>query len=478
VKLTPIILAGGEGSRLYPLSIPEKPKQFINLIGEKSLFQLTCLRLSSTMFESPIIIGQHKHRFLIAQQLEDIGVTAQAIILEPELKNTAPSIAIATLWLKKHSLDKDSMVAIFPSDHYLESEALADIVQQFSDSQQFNANNSLNQLLVLGVKPTYPAIEYGYIKSNIDHRNIIKDVECFIEKPTINTAKQLILDPNVFWNSGMLFAAVDTLDAHFNKLLPDCYQFCQNAINEGCEDLDFYRLNSEAYAQINSISFDYAVLERSQNIKMIVLDSKWDDLGSWQTLSKYWTADKHDNHASGSVSFTASKNCIAHSTSKKLIVDGVEDISVIEGPHTILVTNRAMASGPKLYGPKMHGSMQESEVYIGKRVYRPWGWFEYLSVELNHVVKRIWLKPGGQISLQHHLYRDEHWTVILGTVIALVDEKERVLNEGESSFVKREQLHRLTNESSQPCLVLEVQTGDYLSESDIVRHQDIYSRAY
>jgi mannose-1-phosphate guanylyltransferase/mannose-6-phosphate isomerase len=483
VKTIPIILAGGEGSRLYPLSTPDTPKQFINLIGEKSLFQQTCLRLNSNYFENPIVVGQHKHRFIIAQQLEEIGIEAQAIILEPELKNTAPSIAAAILWIKHHQGSLDVNVGVFPSDHYIDSSTIDDVMHALVKSGDvFTASSAANclasNIIVLGIKPDCATTEYGYIKATPAQNAGIFQVERFIEKPNKKIAEKLLCDPSIYWNSGMLFATGAALELHFKKWLPQCFDLCKISVTDGTKDLDFYRLEHKSFGLIDAISFDYGVLEHSDTIQMLPLSAKWDDLGRWESLSKYWASDKFNNRANANCAFNDSKNCIAFSLGKSIVVDGFDDLTIIEGAETILVSNQqhvAVKPAAKTTNAK-NNVKKQSMAFVGQKVYRPWGWFEYLILKNNYIVKRIWLKSGGQISLQHHLYRDEHWTVVEGTVTAMLDGSELILNTGESTFVKRGQIHRLSNPSNQPCTILEVQTGDDLRESDIIRHHDIYAR--
>lgn len=467
-KIIPFVLAGGSGTRLWPVSRRAYPKQFIPLLDEESLFQQTCKRLHQEIFEPPVVIGNEEHRFIIADQTRQIGVSPLSIILEPVGRNTAPAALIASLVAL--NIDEAALILLMPSDQYIaDDEVLAESVAIGVDATQ------KGNIVTFGVKPDFPHTGYGYIKAVLGDGPVLK-VDCFVEKPSLSLARKYLQEGNYYWNAGIfLFAAKDMLEA-FNQHASYLLEPCSAALRNGREELGFLRLDKAAYEHCRDISIDYAIMEKARNIVCVPMHTWWTDLGSWSAIADVMEKDEFGNSGKGDVIFYNSRNCMAYSTDSTCIsVNGLEDTLVVATPDAILVTSRkdAQRVGDIV---KIRRSKGCPTVELHKRVHRPWGWYECLQKGNGFQVKRLMVKPGEKLSLQSHRFRAEHWVVVQGSLRATVGDKVIDLKVNESVYIPVGTRHRLENPTDKPAYLIEVQTGSYLGEDDIIRYEDVYNR--
>ena len=467
-KVIPFVLAGGSGTRLWPVSRRAFPKQFVPLLDEDSLFQQTCKRLQQEIFESPIVVGNEEHRFIIADQTRQIGVSPVAIILEPLSRNTAPAALIASLMA--FNIDEEALVLLLPSDQFIaDDEAFAESVAKGVETAR--AGN----IVTFGVEPDSPHTGYGYIKAVPGDGPVLK-VERFVEKPLLGLAKKYLQEGNHYWNAGIfLFTAGNMLKA-FRQHAPYLLEPCSTALRKAREDLGFLRLDKAAYKLCRDISIDYAIMEKVRNIYCVPLRTRWTDLGSWTAMADALEKDELGNSGKGNVMFHNSRNCMAYSTDSTCIsVNGLENTLVVATPDAILVTSRedAQRVGDIVKTRRSKGC---PTVELHKRVYRPWGWYECLQKGKGFQVKRLMVKPGEKLSLQSHRFRSEHWVVVQGSLRATVDDKVIDLKVNESVYIPVGTRHRLENPTDKPAYLIEVQTGSYLGEDDIIRYEDVYNR--
>jgi len=472
-KVTPVILSGGSGTRLWPVSRSLSPKQFSSFFGEKSLFQGTINRTKNkNSFFAPIIICNNEHRFIAAEQLQKIDVEASSIILEPFGKNTAPAIAIAALdVLSQHGL-KDDLMLVMPSDHKIEDE------KGFVEHVVNAKKAALEEYLVtFGIVPKKAETGYGYIKKarkiqNIDNCYL---VEKFTEKPNKTLATKLVKDKNYFWNSGIfMFRAsvyLQALQKHCNEIfLSTC-----NSYNKSVKDLDFIRLHEEDFSNCPDISIDYAVMEKTQKAAISPMDVGWCDVGSWDTISEISAKDKDDNSLIGDVVAYNTKNCYINSEQKLVTTIGVKNLIIVAIKDAVLIANKNDSQDVK----KLFNILKEQkreECTYHKIIHRPWGSFETIYSSKGMKVKKIIVKPKSSLSLQMHNHRAEHWIMVHGTAHVTCGSEEFVLTEDESTYIPIGKKHRLENKGLLPLELIEVQTGSYLGEDDIIRFSDIYGR--
>jgi len=464
----PFILSGGSGARLWPLSRRAYPKQFLKLVSEQSLIQQTCLRLGNPVFAAPVVLGNHEHRFIVAEQLAEIGVTPSAIVLEPAARNTAPAAIIAALMTARK--DQESLILLLPSDHVITNN------ESFTKSVKSGMEAARNgQIVTFGVPPDSPETGYGYIQT-AQGKTDIKDVIRFVEKPDEQKAKAYLEDGNYFWNAGIFLFSAKGLISAFEQHAPNILQACIEALDKSVEDLDFLRLDKAAYESCRSASLDYAIMEKANNITCIPLKTQWSDLGAWSSIWQVMEKDAQGNAANGNVILHKTNNSFAHSKDGAcLALIGLDNVMVIATKDGILVAAKDKVQDVKHIVDQLNAEKRGLTNYHS-RVYRPWGWYEGLDVGQRYQVKSLMVKPGAKLSLQSHHYRAEHWVVVSGTVEVTLDDKTFLLSENESTYIPIGTKHRLANPGKLPALLIEVQSGPYLAEDDIVRFEDDYGR--
>jgi mannose-1-phosphate guanylyltransferase/mannose-6-phosphate isomerase len=464
----PFILSGGSGTRLWPLSRKAYPKQFLALTGgDKSLFQMSCERFAAPGFAAPTILGGNDHRFIIAEQMREIGIEPEAIVLEPMGRNTAPAACIAALLAGEK--DADALILLAPSDHVIaDAEGFRQTVLAGASAAREGA------LVTFGVKPDAPHTGYGYIEAEGD--GTVLGVKRFIEKPDAATAARYLESGNFYWNAGIFLMSARALIAAFEAERPDILGGCRRTLDRAQVDLDFLRLDAQTYGGLDDISIDYAIMEKAANVRCVPLNAQWSDLGSWPALWEVLEKDAAGNAAQGDIIFHDSKRSYAFSDGACVAVVGLEDVLVVATKDAILVSSKDHAQSVKTVVEKLKETDRQ-EISFHKRVYRPWGWFESIDRGDRFQVKRIMVKPGAQLSLQSHFHRAEHWIVVEGTLEVTIDNQLQLLNENQSTYIPLGARHRLVNPGRIPAYLVEVQSGSYLGEDDIVRYEDIYGRA-
>lgn len=468
----PVVLAGGSGTRLWPLSRTDYPKQFLPLSGDVSLIQATLERVDNIAASSPIVVCSENHRFLTAEQVSSTRWRDIDIILESSARNTAPAIAVAA-W---HALSKDpeAVMLVLPADHLIPDTAY---FQAAVERAVEAANNDV--LITFGVQPAGPETGYGYIQASSAggaNADSSRQVEKFIEKPDQATARKLIADGNCFWNAGIFVFKASVYLSALRKLQPDIHEHSQAALAGSVRDLDFLRLDSDAFNQCGNISVDYAVMEKADNVVVLPYQAEWSDIGSWDAVHKATSRDENGNSGIGDVLHQDTSDTYLHSTSRLVVALGTKNISVIETSDAVLVIDNTNAQSIK-HAIEHLKSDGRAELTHHTTCYRPWGHYETLKLHPRFQVKRISVKPGAKLSLQKHFHRSEHWVVVKGTAIVTNGEEELLLTENESTYIPLGTMHRLYNPGTIPLELIEVQSGSYLGEDDIVRVGDEYGRA-
>jgi mannose-1-phosphate guanylyltransferase/mannose-6-phosphate isomerase len=467
--ITPLILAGGSGTRLWPISRKDKPKQFLEIFNSYSLLQLTTLRCKNKIFNEPIFIVGEEHRFIVAEQLRTIGFTSPHIILEPEPKNTTAAITVGALYAKNINLTQPLLV--LPSDHYIENtKEFVDLVHKTSKS------NITNKLICFGIQPTAPEAKYGYIlKKDIDEdRSLLKKIDKFVEKPSELKAKNLILR-NALWNSGMFFFNADSVINEVKFQSPLIYKNSKLALDKAIPDMDFIRLDAKSFKKITSISIDHAVFEKANNSYVVPTSLNWNDLGTYNALWDIGKKDKYNNVINGDVIIDNVKNSYIYSDKNLVAVSNIDNVNVVSTQNATLVTSIKKSNEIKSL-ISILGKNNRTELSEHVITHRPWGYFENISSNKNHKIKKLTVMPGKKLSLQSHSKRSEHWVVISGIAKVTQNEKEFILNKNESTFIPVNVKHRLVNTSKVPLIIIEVQTGKYFGEDDIKRFEDVYGR--
>ena len=467
--ILPVILAGGSGTRLWPLSRYQYPKQLLALSGQDSLLQRTVLRLQGLEgAASPLVVCNEKHRFFVAEQFLRMDVVPFSIVLEPMGKNTAPAVAVAAI--KALAQGEDPVLLVLPADHHIKDK------QGFQNAAAIGETLAeQGRLITFGVVPHAPETGYGYIKKGANFAKGAYVLVEFVEKPDLATAEQYLASGNYLWNSGMFMFKASVVLAELEKHAPEIVKACQQAVTEGQEDLDFFRLEAQAFDQSPSISIDYAVMEKTAQGVVFPLDIGWDDLGSWESLWQTGEKDGDSNVLVGDVTTVETTNSYLHSTKRMLAAVGVSDLVVVETSDAVLVANRNKVQNVKQVVEELRRNQRE-EAVSHKKVYRPWGSYESIEVSHRFQVKLITVKPGAKLSLQRHYHRAEHWVVVSGTAIATRDGEEITLHEDQSTYIPLGVVHRLENPGKIPLELIEVQSGAYLGEDDIVRLDDVYGR--
>lgn len=466
--MIPVLLSGGSGSRLWPYSRSLYPKQFLPLVGEKTLLQQTVLRLQDSVAHADsIVICNNDHRFMVAEQLRAIGENPSAIVLEPAARNTAPAVALAALQATRHH--EDPVLLVLPADHAINNlDAFHKAIEQAAAAAQ------QDKLVTFGIVPTHAETGYGYIRAEGDKN--IRSVAEFVEKPDATTAETYLKSGNYFWNSGMFAFRAECFLQELEKFAPDILNACREALDNASNDLDFVRVDHDAFARCPEDSIDYAVMEKTDRAVVIPLDAGWSDVGSWQALWDIADKDADGNACKGDVITEDSHNNYIQSDRKLVATLGVDDLVVVETDDAILVAARDKVQNVKKLVNRLKAE-QRSETRLHRKVYRPWGYYDSVDNGERFQVKRIVVSPGHQLSLQMHHHRAEHWIVVSGTALVTRDDEELLVSENESTFIPLGVKHRLKNPGAIPLEMVEVQSGSYLGEDDIVRFDDTYGRS-
>ena len=473
-KIIPVIICGGSGTRLWPMSRFTYPKQFLNCnpLSERTFLQDTQLRLKNFKnITSPIIICNVEHRFIVAEQMREIDVTPEAIILEPEGRNTAPAITIASI--KALELKKDPILLVLPADHCVKN------IESFKNSIEKGIPYALkNKIVTFGVFPTKPETGYGYIEAEnfLDCNKITgSKIKRFIEKPDLKKAKSLILSKKYSWNSGIFLVKGEVILNEIKRLKPEIHSICKDSLSTNIYDLSFQRLKEDTFKKCESISLDNAVMEKTSLGYVIPLSADWCDVGSWDSLWEISEKDNDGNTKNGKIYTEKTRNCFIKSDNRLVVGLDIEDLIIIDTNDALLVTKKDSSQKVKDIVLKLlEGDLKEAKQQ--KKVYRPWGSYISIADGLNWQVKKIFVNPGASLSLQKHNYRAEHWIVVSGEATIEVDEKKKILKKNESTYIPLGHQHRLSNQGNEPLTIIEVQSGSYLGEDDIVRIEDFYGR--
>jgi mannose-1-phosphate guanylyltransferase / mannose-6-phosphate isomerase len=471
--LTPVILSGGAGTRLWPLSRELYPKQLLALIGERTMLQQTALRLEGLAAVAPVVVCNEAHRFLVAEQLRQLDVEPRALVLEPFGRNTAPAIALAAhAALKAVAAEKgavDPVLLVLPADH-----VIRDVPTFHKAVHTAQPAAEQGQLVTFGIVPTAPETGYGYIQrgaaSGAVHR-----IERFVEKPSVDRAREFVKSGEYFWNSGMFMFRASRYLQELERFAPEIAKVCQSVFLGAKSDLDFTRIDAKAFESCPADSIDYAVMEKTSEAVVVPLDAGWSDVGSWSALHEASESDGHGNVAHGDVICEDSEGCYLYSESRLVAAVGLKDHVVVETKDAVLVAPKNHVQDVKklVFRLKEQGRYEHS---LHREVFRPWGSYDSVENGPRFQVKRLKVKPGAMLSLQMHHHRAEHWVVVSGTARITRGEEVFLLEENQSTYIPIGVKHRIENPGKIPLHIIEVQSGSYLGEDDIVRFEDRYGR--
>ena len=466
--ITPVIMCGGSGTRLWPLSRKSYPKQFASLLDDQTLFQATADRLRS--FAKPVVVTGSDFRFIITEQLTGIGVDPGAILIEPEGKNTGPAVLAAALHLA--AADPEAMMLVCPADHLIPD---ADQFRQAIDMAQEVAQSG--RLVTFGIIPTYAETGFGYLELADTPGQGPAPLSRFVEKPDMETATKLISSGRHLWNAGIFMFRADAIIAAFREHTPHLFEPIKAAVDGAQPDLGFLRLDPEAWSTVEDISVDYAVMERANNLSVVPYNSEWSDLGGWDAVWRSSDQDANGVSAYGPATAIECSNTLlrAENGDVELVGIGLDNIVAVAMPDAVLVADMSRSQDVK----KAVQALKEKRALQAEQFpkdHRPWGWFESLVIANRFQVKRIHVHPGAALSLQSHHHRSEHWIVVEGTAKVTVDDEVRLVTENQSIYIPLGAVHRMENPGKVPMVLIEVQTGSYLGEDDIIRYEDIYAR--
>lgn len=462
-----VILAGGSGSRLWPLSRSQHPKQFLALDGEKTMLQTTLERVIDIVEGDPMVICNEQHRFIAAEQIRELDITAE-ILLEPVGRNTAPAIALAALQSLKSG--EDPLLLVLAADHVIGDAAI--FRQQVLKAEVLAEDGAL---VTFGIVAVEAETGYGYIRRGVPDGDGFKVIE-FVEKPDKERAQAYVDSGEYYWNSGMFLLKASCFLSELEKFRPDILEVCREAIADTAQDMDFLRINKSAFAACPDESVDYAVMEKTERAVVVPLDAGWSDVGSWSSLWSIADKDQHGNAVRGDVITYSTENSFIHSTNRLVATVGLKNVVIIETKDAVLVSDKNCVQNVKRVVERLNTEERE-EGRLHREVFRPWGKYDSIDKGRRYLVKRITVKPGGKLSVQMHHHRAEHWIVVSGTAAVRRDGEDLLLTENESVYLPLGTIHSLENPGKIPLELIEVQAGSYLGEDDIVRFEDRYGRA-
>ncbi|CAN5568835.1 mannose-1-phosphate guanylyltransferase/mannose-6-phosphate isomerase [soil metagenome] len=483
INVVPVIMAGGSGTRLWPLSRALRPKQFLNLSGKGTLFQQAAQRLAALAepgitVAGPCVVGNEEHRFMVLDQLREIGMTPSAVLLEPKGRNTAPALTLAALYAAERG--DDPVLVVTPADQTVT------LPEPFTDALRAAVRAAASgSIVILGITPDQPETGYGYIRTDTGGAGLPK-VERFVEKPDRETAEKYLAEGGYFWNAGMFVLKASVWLEALAEFRGDIADAVRASWAVKTVDASFVRPGKKEFAAVPSESVDYAVMEKCPgsgasgtgkgfDIRMLALDAGWSDLGAWEAVWQVAQKDAHGNASVGDAMLHDSRDTLVHATSRLVSVIGLDNIVVVETPDAVMVTTRSRSQDVKQIVNRLETD-KRSEHTLHRQVHRPWGWYDSIDQGPRFQVKRIMVKPGGVLSLQMHHHRAEHWIVVSGTAEVTCGDKKMLLTENQSTYIPLGQTHRLANPGTIPLEIIEVQSGSYLGEDDIVRFEDTYGR--
>ena len=469
-QITPVILCGGSGSRLWPLSRKSYPKQFVPLVGDKTLFQNSSERLTGKQFKNPVIVTNSDYRFIVTEQLQEIGIDPGAILIEPEGRNTAPAILAAALY--EYRENPDAILVVAPSDHVIND---INAFQLAIDEAYKVALDG--QLVTFGIKPTHPETGYGYLELSKNTSAQAVPLKAFVEKPDLTNAEKMIQSENFLWNSGIfLFQAKDIIEA-FKKYSPSDLDAVNLSLTNSINDLGFCRLNLTDWVKTENISIDYAIMEKSNNLSVVPFSAGWSDLGGWDAVWRENVSKTNNVKTSNNATAIDCENSLIRSEDDSIEVVGIglKNIITVAMKDAVLVADMSKSQDVKKAVDILKEKKASQATHFPKD-HRPWGWFESLTIDEKFQVKKIHVHSGASLSLQSHKYRAEHWIVVSGVAEVTIGEEVKLVSENQSVYIPLGAIHRMRNPGENPMELIEVQTGTYFGEDDIFRYDDVYSR--
>lgn len=471
--ITPVILAGGSGTRLWPLSRKSYPKQFADLGGAQTLFQSTVQRLAGQGFRRPVLLTSEEYRFIVTEQMGGAGVLPEAIFIEPEPRDTAPAVLVAALFLQQK--DPDGLMLIAPADH-----AIPDGAAFRAAVEAARPAAEAGSIVTFGITPDRPETGYGYLEltGETHPAGAPQPLKAFVEKPDVSRAKQMLESGHFLWNAGIFLVSVKAICDAFSAHAPDMIAPAQAALDGAEQDLGFRRLEASAFGQIEKISLDYAIMEKAENLQVMPFAEGWSDLGDWEALHRIAEKDDSGTALVGEATSVDCEGSLLWSAAEgqELVGVGLTNIIAVAMPDAVLVADRSRVQDVKaaVAALREKGAKQAEQF---TRDHRPWGWFDSLAMGPRFQVKRIVVTPGSQLSLQSHVHRAEHWIVVEGTAHVTIDEEVKMVTENQSVFIPLGAVHRMENRGKVNMTLIEVQTGSYLGEDDIIRYEDAYARS-
>ena len=468
--ITPILLCGGSGTRLWPLSRKSFPKQFTNVVGEESLFQASARRFTGEGFAAPVVITGNEFRFIVTEQLDSLNIKASGVMIEPEGRNTAPAAIAAALFVARH--DPEALILLVPSDH-----AVAD-PEAFRKAVALGRTAAeQGQIVTFGISPSRAETGYGWLEMGEPTHAGVHRLAGFIEKPDAAKAEVLFANPRNLWNAGVFLTSAQTLIAAFHSHAPAIYQAVTQALDAATGDLGFTRIDPALWAKVPEDSIDYAVMEKAENVSVVRFEGHWSDLGSWESVWQESGKDGTGNALSDHATAFNCENSLLRSESDEieLIGIGLKNVVAVAMRDAVMVADMSDSQNVKKAVSVLKARNAKQAVQFPVD-HRPWGWYETLILSDRFQVKRIHVHPGAALSLQSHVHRSEHWIVVQGTARVTVGEEVKLLTENQSVYIPLGAIHRMENPGKVPMVLIEVQTGSYLGEDDIIRYEDVYSR--